>query len=227
MSKPILEDLGHGITLYQGDCLEILPTLVPGSVDAVITDPPYGIGAAKAKSHSSIRDNKRWSKKSWDDQRATKELLLAVSLSQISMVWGGNYYTDVLPVSGEWYAWVKPEAESGFSLADMELCWTNLSGCSRVKRCVRRDGHCHPTQKPVALIRWCLTRLPLNCQTILDPFAGSGTTGVAAMLEGRRCILIEKDPHYCDVIRKRIADASGVATGTLFAGAADLFAKVS
>jgi len=192
-------------TLYLGDCLEILPTLP--KVDAVVTDPPYGIGADKTKAHSSIRDNIIWPKQKWDLARPSNDaftLILKAAESQI--IWGGNYFADLLPASGAWLAWIKPEAEKGFSLADMELCWTNLSFACRCKTLNRRDGNEHPTQKPVALMEWCMGFVP-KAQTILDPFMGSGTTGVACANLGRKFIGIEIEERYFDIACERITHA--------------------
>jgi DNA modification methylase len=184
-------------TLYLGDCREVLPGL--GRVDAVVTDPPYGIGAAKAGAHSSIRDDGKWPVASWDDQPAEINALL--SMNAPTMIWGGNYFS--VPPSPAWLAWVKPEAGTGFSLADMELCWTNLPMAARTFQSKRRDGHDHPTQKPVAVMEWCLGFLP-NARTILDPFMGSGTTGVACARLGRAFIGCEIEPRYFDIACRRI-----------------------
>jgi DNA modification methylase len=192
-------------TLYEGDCMAVMPTL--GKVAAILTDPPYGIGAAKSGAQSSIRDSAKWVKKDWDDERPSREVFEAINaISWQSIIWGGNYFADMLPRSMGWLSWRKPEAETGFSLADIELAWTSLKIASRQKTLPRRDGHQHPTQKPVALMRWCLGFLP-NAETILDPFMGSGTTGVACVKEGRKFIGIELDPDYFDIACKRIRDA--------------------
>lgn len=192
-----------GITIYHGDCREILPEVWFG-VDLLLTDPPYGIRAAKKGAHSSIRDNDKWPVAEWDDDRVADGISLAVSLAPRSMVWGGNYYTDVLSPSSAWLAWVKPEAETGFSLADMELCWTNFQFAARIKRLPRRDGNDHPTQKPVALMSWCLGFSP-DARMVIDPFMGSGTTLVAAQRDGRRAIGIEIEERYCEIAAKRLA----------------------
>ena len=95
------------------------------------------------------------------------------------------------------------------------MAWTNLpkavrrlqllwNGCMRVERHIARE---HPTQKPVALMEWCIKHLPDTAQTILDPFMGSGTTGVACVNLGRKFIGIELDPGYFDIACKRITDA--------------------
>ena len=204
MNKVVIGDA----ELYLADCMEILPTLP--KVDAVITDPPYGIGAAKAKAHSSIRDCELWEKKDWDDATVI-DLLGILSKGEIQAAWGGNYYS--MPASSGWLVWRKPEAETGFSLADVELCWTNQSFAARCKTFPRRDGNQHPTQKPVELMAWCIKQLR-SPQTILDPFMGSGTTGVAAIQLGRKFIGIEREPKYFEIACKRIEQA--VAQGKLF-----------
>lgn len=191
-------------TLYCGDCRDILPTV--GKVDAVVTDPPYGIGAAKAGAHSSIRDNDAWEAQCWDDGRPDAELFAALMEAAPTVaIWGGNYFADLLPPSSGWLCWRKPEAETGFSLADIELCWTNLEFAARCRTYARRDGNQHPTQKPVSIMRWTLD-FALG-QTILDPFMGSGTTGVAAVQMGRDFIGIEREPKYFDIACRRIEEA--------------------
>lgn len=190
-------------TLYLGDCMEVLPTLP--KVDAVITDPPYGIGAAKAKAHSSIRDNDSWEHKNWDDAPPDADLISSVvEKGFVAFVWGGNYFH--LPPSSGWLVWRKPEAETGFSLADVELCWTSMNFAARCKTLPRRDGNAHPTQKPLALMKWSIEQAG-NPQTILDPFMGSGTTGVAAVQMGRQFIGIEREVKYFDIACKRIEEA--------------------
>ena len=131
-------------TLYLGDCRDVLPTL--GKVDAVVTDPPYGIEAAKAGAHSSIRDNDAWERAEWDNARPDAETFAALlgAASDVA-IWGGNYFADVLPASPGWLVWRKPEAETGFSLADVELCWTNRNFAARCRTHNRRDGNDHPT----------------------------------------------------------------------------------
>ena len=186
-------------TLYLGDCLEILPTL--GKVDAVVTDPPYGINVG-AMSMGAGRKAKSFNSFDWD--------ISAPDVSHLSVfpaiIWGGNYFG--LPASGKWLSWDKMQTFSG---ADFELAWTNLAGPSKVFRLSRVEAHGnmdkqHPTQKPVAMMEWCLGFLP-DAQTILDPFMGSGTTGVACAKMGRKFIGIELDPGYFDIACKRIEDA--------------------
>ena len=190
-------------TLYLGDCREILPGL--GKVDAVVTDPPYGIGADKRNAHSSIRDNEAWENLDWDRRPRPDAMKAILHSCRAHAIWGGNYFTDVLPPSAGWLAWVKPEAGTGFSLADMELCWTSLEMAARVGRFPRRDGHAHPTQKPIAVMEWTLGFMPHG--VVLDPFMGSGTTGVACAKLGRKFIGIEIEPKYFDIACRRIEAA--------------------
>ncbi len=199
-----------GITIYCGDCREVVPSL-PGVcgggkeslIDLVLTDPPFGIQMAKKGAHSSIRDNGKWPVSKWDDERSPDLVRLAVSVARNAMIWGGNFYTDVLPPSASWLAWIKPEAESGFSLADMELCWSNGGFAARVKKYARRDGGQHPTQKPVSIMTWSLSFFP-SANRILDPFMGSGTTLRAAKDLGRKAIGIEIHEPYCEIAAKRL-----------------------
>ena len=197
-----IEQIGDA-TLILGDCRDILPTL--GKVDAVVTDPPYGISAAKAGAHSSIRDSAAWAAADWDDTRPTLEMFALLLRAKEVAIWGGNYFADMLPASSGWLAWVKPEADTGFSLADMELCWTNKPFAARTKNLPRRDGNAHPTQKPVAVMEWTLKFI--RARTILDPFMGSGTTGVACAKLDRAFIGIEREPSYFDLACRRIEEA--------------------
>ena len=194
--------------LYQGDCLQVMPAL--GKVDAVVTDPPYGIDYGRSGGFSSLHGWGAWRENvEWDTERpepAVFDAILKVSEQQI--IWGGNYFADLLPPTMRWLAWDKGQRD--FSLADMELAWTSQNKAVRVFTYARgkavQDGKQHPTQKPIALMEWCLGFLP-NAETILDPFMGSGTTGVACVNLGRKFIGIEMDPDYFDICVKRITDA--------------------
>lgn len=136
----------------------------------------------------------------------TFDVLRDISVDQI--IWGGNYFSDLLPPSMRWLSWDKGQRD--FTLADFELAWTSQRKAARAFTYPRgkaaQDGKQHPTQKPVALMEWCLGFLP-DAQTILDPFAGSGTTGVACVNMGRKFIGIEKDPDYFSIMCKRIDEA--------------------
>ena len=202
-------------TLYQGDCMNILPSL--GKVDAVITDPPYGINAARTR--NSAKDGwVDYGCDGWDLERPAKEVFDAMlQASDVQVIWGGNYFADYLPVSQQWLSWDK--GQDGFSLADFELAWSSQDkACRRInypRSLALKDGKQHPTQKPLAVMRWCIEQVKPECQTILDPFMGSGTTGVAAIQLGRKFIGIEREPKYFDIACQRIEQAH--AQGKLFA----------
>ena len=207
----------HDATLYLGDCLEVLPTL--GKVDAVVTDPPYGIGADKGKKckpHSfngskPIRSN-YYPDDEWDRVRPDKNVFdLILSASRNQIIWGGNYFSDLLPVNGRWLWWDKCQTMSSYG--DGELAWTNLPQKTPKKFTLAnnqifadRVERYHPTQKPLELMQWCLGFLP-DAETILDPFMGSGTTGVACANLGRKFIGIEIEPKYFDIACRRIEEA--------------------
>ena len=122
-----------------------------------------------------------------------------------SIVWGGNYFD--LPPTRAPLVWDKNNA--GRDFADFELAWTNIDMVARriVFRPMNMDGGKeHPTQKPIRVMEWCLGFLP-NAATILDPFMGSGTTGVACVNLGRKFIGIELDEKYFDIACRRIEQA--------------------
>ena len=196
-----------GVTLYHGDCREILPQL--GRFDLLLTDPPYGIGYGGSQSIGGTAGRakagwKTW-KTGWDEAPVDQELLdCAIRQAKISIVWGGNYFK--LPPSQCWFVWDKEQRN--FTLADAEMAWTNMDKAIRVFSysrglCVAEGPRQHPTQKPVALMRWCLARAE-DPQTILDPFAGSGTTLLAAKLEGRKAVGIEISEEYCEIAANRL-----------------------
>lgn len=199
--------------LYLGDCLEVLPTL--GKVDAVVTDPPYGINMAGGFSGAggfSEPIKRREYEGDWDNAAPKKELLEHLAGMGYAIFWGGNYFTNALPQSNYWLVWDKENTMPTFS--DCELAWTNIPKNSvkkisyRQNGCMSREkGRYHPTQKPIDVMRWCIEQLPDGCNTILDPFMGSGTTGVACAKMGRKFIGIEREPKYFDIACKRIENA--------------------
>jgi len=199
-------------TLYRADCKEVLP-LLP-KVDAVVTDTPYGIGEASKNfaSRGKLASSDKYEQSEWDSGTQDDAIAAAVELVKWSIVFGGNYYS--LPPTSCWLIWDKLNGDSDF--ADCEMAWTNLpkavrrirflwNGCMRRERDVTRE---HPTQKPVDVMKWCIEHIPEpHNKTILDPFMGSGTTGVACVKLGRTFIGIEIDSGYFDIACKRIKDA--------------------
>ncbi|RVG29735.1 DNA-methyltransferase [Sinorhizobium meliloti] len=194
--------------LYLGDCMEIMPTLE--RVDAVVTDPPYGIDYGKQGSFSASHGWGPWRENvSWDAERPGREIFdLMRSASKDQIIWGGNYFTDYLPPTMQWLVWDKGQRD--FSLADGEFAWSSQNKAARIftysRSKAKQDGKQHPTQKPIALMKWCLEFVP-KARTVLDPFMGSGTTGVACANVGRRFIGIEREPSYFDIACERIRKA--------------------
>lgn len=200
MLKPDWQTPDSRVQLFLGDCLQILPEL--GKVDAVVTDPPYGIDVGSMQLGKG-RKATSFERFSWDVKPSDDAMAKVVTSGENAIVWGGNYF--VLPPSGCWLSWDKVQEFSG---ADFELAWTTLKTPSRCFRLSRVEAYGavpreHPTQKPLPLMLWCLGFLP-NAETILDSFMGSGTTGVACLRLNRRFIGIEKEPKYFEIAVKRI-----------------------
>lgn len=189
-----------GITIYHGDCREVLPTLAP--VDLLLTDPPYGIGFAAQPTKWQRRAGMK--PETWDDS-TSDALGLAMKMGAHQVVWGGNYYQ--LPLVRCWLAWVKPDSPP--SMGSMELAWTSYNRPARhMVRSISRTNQerlGHPTQKPLDVIKWCISLCPDEPKTILDPFMGSGTTLRAAKDMGRQCIGIEREERYCEMAAQRLA----------------------
>jgi DNA modification methylase len=203
------EVIGDAV-LYLGDCRDILPTLP--KVDAVITDPPYGIGEAAGKnaSRGRLAVAKDYGNDTWDNSPVDADLLNAVvSHGKYAVVFGGNYYA--MPATSCWLVWDKENGDSDF--ADCELAWTNLPKAVRRIRymwngMLRANGEQrgdHPTQKPSGVMKWAISHA--GGKTILDPFMGSGTTGVAAMEMGLQFLGIEREPKYFEAACRRIENA--------------------
>jgi len=212
--------------LILGDCLEVMPLLGkvvqplphdPSQEEvvefpkgwAILTDPPYGIGidgqARRIKRKKS--DRKGYEFKGWDAERPESALRMIAQINCHKIIWGGNYFADLLPAGEKWLSWDKGQR---IYQSDCELAYTNLKGALRVftlnRVALMQDGAQHPTQKPVALMQWCLGFLP-DAETILDPFMGSGTTLVACAKLGRKGIGIELDPDYFQIACERVQKA--------------------
>lgn len=198
-----------GITLYCGDNRTVLPHL--GRFDLLLTDPPYGIGADNRKrilSRANLAPARDYGETAWDSEPVSREFLqAAIESADSAIVWGGNYYA--LPASPCWLVWDKQNGSNDF--ADCELAWTNLQ--KSVRRIVhmwngmlRKGGEdrFHPTQKPLDVMTWCLGHVP-EAKTVLDPWAGSGTTLVAAKLRGLKAVGIEINEQYCELAVSRLA----------------------
>jgi DNA modification methylase len=185
-----------------------LPT---GSVDAVITDPPYG---KKPVGHFGQKNAIRFDAKDfvWDTKpdRNTFQEMFRVSGNQI--IWGANYFLEYLPSTNCILIWDKKNGNNPY--ADVEIAWTNFTSGARIFRQFWLGSHIHrieriehPTQKSKALMEWCVLNYTNEGDTILDPFMGSGTTGVACAKLGRNFIGYEINPDYFKIAEKRIAEA--------------------
>lgn len=208
-------------TLYLGDCSEILPTL--GQFDAVVTDPPYGIKAdsSMAKSSGMKSGGMKAAKgiyeaTNWDDKPITKEATdLLRNISNWQIIFGGNYFE--LPPTKCWLLWDK---EINGNFAHAEMAWTNLDKPVKLKRymwngMLRANNELrgdHPTQKPIGIMEWVISHLPNDVETIIDPYMGSGTTGVACMNLKKKFVGIEREKKYFDIACKRLEDAQRQVT---------------
>ncbi len=209
-----------GQRLILGNCLEVMPLL--GRFDAVVTDPPFGIkrdkgfgagGSAGWGGFYAKREGVKQYRGSWDAERPPEAFFAtALALSDRAIIWGGQFFADLLPPQGKWLWWDKCQTMPSFG--DGEMAWTNLSGDAPKKFTYSNNGllakeknRVHPTQKPVALMEWCLGFLP-DAKTILDPFMGSGTTLVACQRMGRHGTGIEIDPDYFDIACRRVDEAA-------------------
>lgn len=205
--RPYYEE--KGIVIYHGDCREILPSLP--KVDLVLTDPPYGIDY-DPQSHKYEHTTASHSKIEGDEAGFDPAPLLSAGAAHI--LWGANCYADKLPARPSWLTWDKV-LQNGFKLriAECEMAWTDCVGRSQVFRHLwsgayrqsESDQFLHPTQKPVALMSWCMTRSGVPDGVVLDPFMGSGTTLRAAKDLGRKAIGIEIEEKYCEIAAKRLS----------------------
>ena len=200
-----------GITIYHADCRDILPHLP--KVDLVLTDPPYGINenAHRVASRGKLAPTIDYGDFEWDAEPASKEEIeLTLAAAKYAIIWGGNYFH--LPPQRGWFVWDK--LNSG-NFADCELAWTNLNISVRLFRHMwngmLRDSErdiqrVHPTQKPIALMKWCQTwGEARTAKTVLDPFCGSGSVLRAAKDLGRKAIGIEIEEKYCEIAVRRLA----------------------
>ena len=198
-------------TIYHGDCEDVLPELA--TVDLLLTDPPYGIGAGSNGNRGGKQDGNalcasRAYETTFDDVKPSDETLaLCIDAARGAIVWGGNYFA--LTPSPCWLVWDKVNGNNGY--ADCELAWTNLKGAVRMKRHQwhgmlrkHRERRDHPTQKPLELMAWCI-ELAGDVQGVLDPFMGVGTTLRAAKDRNRIAIGIEREEQYCELAAQRLS----------------------
>lgn len=204
--KPYYEQ--SGITIYHGDCREVLPFV--GRFDLCLTDPPYGIGKDGQKpSTGKHGGRKAHDFKGWDvapPDAAIFTHIFEVSAHQI--IWGGNYFSRSLPPSMGWLVWDKGQR---INQSDGELAYTSFETALRIfthnRVEIASDGASHPTQKPLKLMLACLAyaRRSVSITSVLDPFMGSGTTLVAAKQLGLTAVGIEREEKYCEIAALRLS----------------------
>jgi len=197
-----------GITIYNMDCRKVLPW--QERFDLLLNDTPYGINRAGQQAtfcKKSKHNRKQHADLGWDDSTPSYGVLESCfELTENQIIWGGNDFTEALPARMGWIVWDKGQ---DFSTSDCELAFTSYQKALRRIVCNRgaiaREGALHPTQKPLEVIRFCIGYAGQEAQTILDPFMGSGTTLVAAKLEGRKAVGIEINEAYCESAAKRLS----------------------
>jgi site-specific DNA-methyltransferase (adenine-specific) len=215
--KPYFEE--DGITIYHGDCRDVLPGKVG---DALVTDPPYGMNdkidrstrVGQGKLHSGVLTRPSWGTVIYgDDEPFDPRPWLKFPKV---VLFGAVHYSPQLPMSRAWLVWDKREGTTSDDGADCDFAWTNLPGPARLYhqlwRGVCRAGNengeslLHPHQKPIGLMKWVLLQCKLGAAaTIVDPYVGSGSTLVAAKSMGLRAIGIEIEEKYCEIAAKRLA----------------------
>ena len=207
-------------TVHCCDCLDFMRELPDGCVDAVVTDPPYGIGeaAGKNKSRGKLAIARDYGSMTWDDDRPSPEVFAQLlRVAGEAVIFGGNYFADLLPSSSSWIVWDK---DNTGDFADCELAWTSHKRAVRKVKWrwngmlqepgVPKDVRRHPTQKPLGLMVWILRNYCESTDVILDPFCGSGTTLVAAKKLGLNYIGCDISPDYCAIAERRLAEVDGV-----------------
>ena len=217
-SEPYFDD--GQIAIYHGDCALIAPLL--GTFDLLCTDPPYGIGEARAINRvrgKSLAKQIDYGDADWDDAPPTTELLtLLRAKAQHQIIFGGNYFT--LPPSRGWLVWDK-EARETIDQGHCELAWTNFDIPIRRKRHLwvgmwkadKTERRFHPTQKPLAVMTWAIGLCPVRPASVLDPFMGSGTTLRACKDLGIRAVGIEQDERYCEIAARRMSQQTLFGSG--------------
>lgn len=201
------------------DCLNFMKSLPDKCIDLIHTDPPFGIGDFWNKSLHT----KHYGKKKWNEKPPSKEYfeeIFRVSKNQI--IWGGNYYIDLLPITNSWIIWDKGRNVEKTFMSEAEIAWTSFKTPMRIakflwdgaRKCENVINYNHPNQRPVELYSWILEKYSKENDIIMDPFTGSGTTAISCINMNRKYICVEKEKEYFDLITKRIKNH---LDGNLFA----------
>lgn len=210
--SPRVERIGDA-ELWLGDCREIAPTLP--RADALISDPPYGVSERtnrKAAGRSNLAECNDFPPVFGDDEPFDPAVWIAMSDKVI--LWGANHYCSRMPGSPTWLVWDKRDGVPSNDNADCEMAWSNVGGPARlirhlwsgmIKASEKDERRVHPTQKPIEVMRWCVQQARLKpASSIMDPFMGAGSSGIAALSLGHRFTGIEIDPRYFDTACRRI-----------------------
>jgi DNA modification methylase len=199
--KPYYEE--DGVTIYQGDCRDVLPL----DCAAVVSDPPYNMTVDIGKLQRIGKPGYEWHSV---EQCGGVDVALVLSLNRPTVLFGANGFASRLPDHPGWIVWDK-QADGFEQGSPAELAWTNCLTNLRMFRLnyrgftTRTDEKEHPMQKPLALMRWVLSLKEIPAGTVLDPYMGAGTTLVACKQLGRKAIGIEIEERYCEIAAKRLA----------------------
>ena len=219
--------IANNYTLKNGDCMEFMKEIPDHSIDVILTDPPYGENIAKMgfiKSgrvkHGKAYTNDWRGHGEWDSEKLADDIISEIfRVSKNQIIFGGNFIADRLPASRCWLVWDKRKDEKyNNDFADCELAWTNFDKPSRIfhylwsgmlqENMQNKEKRFHPTQKPIDLMKWVVENYTKENQIILDPFMGSGTTGIASLRMGRKFIGYEIDEKYFNIAKERIESES-------------------
>jgi site-specific DNA-methyltransferase (adenine-specific) len=198
-----------------GDCLDVMREMEDKSVDLVLTDPPYGIGAYSNGNMGGgvLAKQSQFKATDWDFEKPNRSYFDEIQrISKNQIIFGGNYFADILPASTCWIVWDKDNGQNNF--ADCELCWTSFKTAVRKYKfrwqgmlqedMKHKEKRFHPTQKPVKLFEWLLKNYAKEGDVIFDPFAGSAAPLVACIRLGYQFMGVEKDPEYFRMAQERI-----------------------
>lgn len=196
-----------GVEIWHGDALEAMRSYRAREFALCLTDPPYGVNIAKRGDVGGVK----FKKSDWDAKRPPAHVFSEIQrVGQASIIWGGNYFADLLPPSRGWLVWHK-RPDNRTSFADCELAWTSLNANARVlvhlwngfRKHEPEERFSHPTQKPLRLMRWCLDYAS-GPASVIDPFCGTGTTLLAAAMAGSRAVGVDAEESYCEISARRL-----------------------
>ncbi|GHU09537.1 methyltransferase [Spirochaetia bacterium] len=195
--------------LYLDDCMNIIRDKPDGFWDLAVVDPPYGM-INHHQNNKQMKCTKRYSygtkekMEKWDKAPDEKYFTELFRVSKYQIIWGGNYY--VLPPKRNFIIYYKANIPEGFNMAACEYAWTNIDGNASIFRYFSKPdaGRFHPTQKPVALYKWLLSRYAQPGWKLLDTHMGSGSSVIAALDMGYEITAAEIDGDYFDAACDRI-----------------------